>query len=221
MVQTPDNKRLMRIMTEEHKNKIRQSNLGKKRSKETRLRMSLSRIGKKLSESQKSKLKGRIPWNKGKINVYSKEALERMSKARIGVKPIHKENCDCHLCGGDRSYKVKPNKGNFKKGKEHPNWNGGISVENLRIRNIYRSELRRWRKNILIRDNFTCCMCHKIGGKLFSHHIKRFIDNIELRLDVDNGITLCEPCHILTLKKETMFEEYFYSLLYFNGEGIS
>jgi hypothetical protein len=35
--------------------------------------------GKKISEETRKKLKGRIPWNKGKKNVYSKETKEKMS----------------------------------------------------------------------------------------------------------------------------------------------
>ena len=36
------------------------------------------------SEEFKEKLKGRTPWNKGKINIYSKETIKRMSESAIG-----------------------------------------------------------------------------------------------------------------------------------------
>lgn len=166
-----------------------------------------------------------VPWNKGKSNVYSKESLEKMSKARIGVKPIHKKDCTCHLCGGHSPSWNKGlayNKGHrFKPGELSPSWKGGISKINERERSKYSQELRKWRRSILIRDNFSCCMCHQIGGKLFAHHIKRFIDRIELRTDINNGITLCEDCHNCTIQRETIFEEYFYDMLYFKGDGLS
>ena len=44
---------------------------------------------------------------------------------------------------------------------------------------------------------------------LNAHHIKRFIDNENLRFDIDNGITLCEDCHKLTYGKENDFEKQF------------
>jgi len=39
----------------------------------------------KLKEETKEKMRGRIPWNKGKTNVYSKTTLEKMSKAHKGI----------------------------------------------------------------------------------------------------------------------------------------
>lgn len=56
-------------------------------------------------------------------------------------------------------------------------------------------EYRRWRQCVLERDNYTCQMCGKQGGKLNVHHIERYRNNIERRTDVSNGITLCEKCH--------------------------
>jgi 5-methylcytosine-specific restriction endonuclease McrA len=44
-------------------------------------------------------------------------------------------------------------------------------------------------------------MCGKTGGKLHAHHIKEFSKHPELRIDVSNGITYCEECHIEFHKK--------------------
>ena len=52
-----------------------------------------------------------------------------------------------------------------------------------------------WRKAVFERDGYTCQMCGEYGGKLNAHHIERFVDSPEKRLDVENGITLCEDCH--------------------------
>ena len=52
-----------------------------------------------------------------------------------------------------------------------------------------------WRKQVFERDEYTCQICGKRGGKLNAHHKVRFADCPEKRLDIDNGITLCESCH--------------------------
>ena len=66
-----------------------------------------------------------------------------------------------------------------------------------------------WREDVLKRDDYTCQICGKRGGKLQVDHIKPFIEIIlknkisnydeavrcnEL-WDIENGRTLCLPCH--------------------------
>lgn len=54
---------------------------------------------------------------------------------------------------------------------------------------------RVWRKDVYIKDNYTCQKCGKRGGDLNAHHIKSFSKFEELRLSVANGSTLCNKCH--------------------------
>lgn len=75
-------------------------------------------------------------------------------------------------------------------------WKGGISPINKRIRRS--AEYRIWRERVFERDNFTCQFCNVRGVKLNADHIKPFADYPELRFELDNGRTLCEPCHIKT-----------------------
>ncbi len=56
-------------------------------------------------------------------------------------------------------------------------------------------QYKEWRVAVFSRDNYTCQICGKRGGKLNAHHISRYSRDIEHRTDVDNGITLCESCH--------------------------
>lgn len=56
-------------------------------------------------------------------------------------------------------------------------------------------EYKRFREKVLRRDGYTCQRCGKTGGNLHVHHIKRFVDTPELRLEPRNGITLCDRCH--------------------------
>ncbi len=82
-------------------------------------------------------------------------------------------------------------------GANHWNWKGGIA------KNRHRGEKYiEWRIKIFQRDNWTCCSCHLVGGKLNAHHIKSWKDYPKLRFDIDNGITCCEKCHKLVHAKD-------------------
>jgi hypothetical protein len=80
-------------------------------------------------------------------------------------------------------------------GENNPNWKGGVTPKNTRLRNI--PEAREWRIQVFKRDNYTCQGdgCGQYGGKLQAHHIRAWSTNPELRLDTSNGITLCVECH--------------------------
>ncbi len=86
--------------------------------------------------------------------------------------------------------KVKPKE---MQGKNNPNWKGGITPLNRKLRNslMYAN----WRQNVFLRDNHRCQRCYKYGGYLEAHHIKSFAEHPELRFDLSNGITLCTDCH--------------------------
>ena len=79
-------------------------------------------------------------------------------------------------------------------GEKHHNWKGGITPENLKIRASLEYQL--WRTAVFTRDDFTCQECgDDKGGNLHAHHIKPFAYFPELRLVIDNGVTLCRECH--------------------------
>lgn len=80
-------------------------------------------------------------------------------------------------------------------GANNPAWKGGVSDKNSLIRNS--SSMVIWRKAVFERDKYSCQKCgDDRGGNLRAHHIKNFATNESLRTDVNNGITLCENCHI-------------------------
>ena len=74
-----------------------------------------------------------------------------------------------------------------------------VPEERSAIRNS--GDYRAWRATVYERDNYTCQSCGQIGGRLNAHHIKSFARHPDLRLDVRNGITLCEKCHKLAHKR--------------------
>lgn len=83
-----------------------------------------------------------------------------------------------------------------KMGSNSPFWRGGVSKEHKRIRETL--EYRLWRESVFTRDKWTCVWCGQVGGKLNADHIKPFAYYPELRFAIDNGRTLCEPCHRTT-----------------------
>lgn len=64
------------------------------------------------------------------------------------------------------------------------------------------SEYAEWRKKVFERDEYTCQVCGKVGGKLNAHHIREYARYPYLRYEVSNGITLCEKCHKKVHRKE-------------------
>lgn len=80
------------------------------------------------------------------------------------------------------------------RGKNNPNYNHSLSVEERRDSRKY-LEYNNWRECVHKKYNFTCQSCRIRGGKLVAHHIESYSENKDLRLDVNNGITLCYKCH--------------------------
>jgi hypothetical protein len=93
------------------------------------------------------------------------------------------------------------------RGDGNPNWRGGSTALLPKIRNL--SEYRVWRAAVFTRDDFTCQHCNRRGCKIDADHRIPFsaivhehgITTVEAAVacsalwDVDNGRTLCRPCH--------------------------
>lgn len=72
--------------------------------------------------------------------------------------------------------------------------------------------LDKWSKYIRIRDKFLCYMCVEpnIPRRLLqAHHIDKKHDFPDLAIDLDNGITLCQKCHLAIVHStETNHHKY-------------
>ncbi len=82
-------------------------------------------------------------------------------------------------------------------GVKHHMWKGGITPINNKIRTS--AQMRAWRLGVFKRDGFKCTSCGYDKGKILqAHHIKPFSSYPKLRFLLDNGTTLCKPCHMQT-----------------------
>jgi hypothetical protein len=79
-------------------------------------------------------------------------------------------------------------------GSNNWNWNWDLTNEERIVQRKY-TEYNIWRRLIFERDNYKCKSCNKTGGKLNAHHIYSYSIYPSLRLNIDNGITLCKQCH--------------------------
>ena len=115
--------------------------------------------------------KGISPWNKGMKNWRPEYRHSQSTKDKIRV---------------------------ANSGENAPNWKGGRSsiVERLRRSSLFAE----WRNKVFQRDAYTCQSCgdrstagHRVI--LHPHHKVPVSVDISLIYAVDNGITLCKPCH--------------------------
>jgi len=80
-------------------------------------------------------------------------------------------------------------------GEKHPKWKGGNS--RYYKTGYYSTEYKNWRMEVFKRDGFKCKHCGGMGY-ITAHHIKSFAHYPDLRFEITNGLTLCEPCHSKT-----------------------
>lgn len=61
-------------------------------------------------------------------------------------------------------------------------------------RHYLSSDHQAWAASVKRRDGFACRSCGMLGGRLIADHVIE-IDDGGAPLDVNNGMTLCLPCH--------------------------
>lgn len=79
-------------------------------------------------------------------------------------------------------------------GQDNPCWKGGAREQ--RKREMIGYKYKDWRNAVFSRDNWTCQMCGKRGVYLEADHIQPWCAFPDLRYEVDNGRTVCRPCHM-------------------------
>lgn len=119
---------------------------------------------------------------------YCKECRSKKEKIIGNCKTCKKEI----LSHKSRIRKFCSQKCYDRSGENNTNYVDGRTPENKRQRNS--KQYSEWRTSVFKRDNYKCVWCGSVGD-LNADHIKPFSKFPELRLDIDNGRTLCIPCH--------------------------
>ena len=144
-------------------------------------------IYKRTSQKHKEMIRLMGLANKGKKRgPHSEETKEKMRQKAIGRKP---------------SIETRLKMGLSRRGNKHCNWKGGVTKEYQIIRGSI--EYKLWRETVFKRDKWTCVWCgYRSKGSaptdIHADHIKPFALYPELRFCIDNGRTLCIPCHKTT-----------------------
>lgn len=158
--------------------------------------------------------KGSIPWNKGKIcpsisaGLMGHVGLYKGEKRPEWVAEKIRQNRKYRNHSEETKAKIKLN---AVRGDEHPRWRGGKTTVIKQIRDSIRNS--HWRWSVFKRDNYKCVEClssrnlqvdhivplsailnqirQEFGDKLL---FKKAMEN-DLLWDINNGRTLCVPCH--------------------------
>lgn len=114
-----------------------------------------------------------------------------------------------------------------RSGENHYNWLDGITPFHSQIRSWLEKKIN-WRFQVFVRDKYTCQKCgDSQGGNLNAHHLIPLSDIIEyfnittieeaktclLLFDINNGITLCEDCHVWVRSNKNINREFLSEIL--------
>lgn len=199
-----------RLLSEETRRKMSLAAVGRKTPPEIRLKLSVAKMGEKnhrfgkpVSVETRQKiseaLRGRPSPNRGRK--ITEETRVRLVLAQRNRKPVSQETRAKQSLarrGKRHSLEFRRKGSEAKKGEKNPAWRGGVSSENNRVRHSL--DYRLWREAVFRRDGHSCVLCGVKSAKgktvvLNADHIKPFAYFPELRFDISNGRTLCEPCH--------------------------
>lgn len=165
--------------------------------------------------------RGKPTWNKGLKNVYT---LSEQHKINIGLGVQNNSNIKKTQFKKGYKWNEKSKKKRIqtikktgvlsgkrngmygRNGDKNPNWKGGISYWRKQYYNSI--PYMEWQKEVFKRDNYKCQICgdSKKGDKIIhAHHIKSFAEYPKLRLEINNGMTLCNVCHSKVHSKDFQF----------------
>lgn len=126
------------------------------------------------------------------VTCNTEKPLEEFYKRKDGFIEIRCKKCHLDKYSPNRG---KSNLGRYKK--------GNIPFTRKEVDGRQSLRAKQWCKDIKMRDNYVCTICGSIK-MLHAHHIKDWYKYPELRFELSNGITLCNPCHARLHGKECL-----------------
>ncbi len=130
-------------------------------------------------------------------NHWSTKGIESPFKGRVQTteaKELSRAAAKAHMDNmTNEEFELHRIKASLQNGRTLETFRGFTSPENTMIRQS--PEGKAWTKEILAKADFTCFKCNTRGGSLHAHHKNGFNSFPEQRLDVNNGVCLCETCH--------------------------
>lgn len=137
--------------------------------------------------------------NKHQGQIYSMENHPRYSQVEYNcdncgkgcsMKRSHYETREHHFCSskcmGEWYSKNRI-------GENHPRWNFDLTEEERSDDRKY-PEYYEWHNEVFKRDNYTCIISG-VKGAIVAHHLYSYDKNIELRTDINNGVTISVELH--------------------------
>lgn len=168
-------------LSPETREKLRVAATGKRHSAKTRAKISAARIGKHHSPEARAKMTGRR---------HSAESRARISAEKTGKKHPHHW---WKFASEEKKAKfAKKFSGSASRLYVDGRWRERASERQAAFKT---SAYKEWRRAVFSRDNYTCVLCGSVGGELHADHIQSWRLYPDLRYSVDNGRTLCAPCH--------------------------
>ena len=146
--------------------------------------------------------KSHTPWNKG----LSKETHPQLSNSGVltGHIPWNKGKTVLEITG-----------------ENHPRWIiDRTQLAKLKNGNEYRNSPlhKEWSRNVKNRDDWKCRVANQnCSGRMEAHHILSWSDHLELRYEVNNGITLCHAHHPRARAEEVRLAPEFQELVSSKG----
>lgn len=137
------------------------------------------------------------------VQYYQERGFELLEDVYVGTKIPMKYKCSCEreYIKSFNEFQSHPlckscSENKRPKGENHHGWNPNLSNED-RLKSRKYPAYKEWRIAVYERDKYTCQCCgDNKGHNLQAHHILNHSEYKDLRLDLDNGITLCDTCHV-------------------------
>ena|SRR3990167_7961523 len=215
-------------LSEEHKKKIRESNIKSgtllkighvpwnkgKKCPEISQRMMGNKflLGRKLTEEHKRNMSLSRKGIK-----FTEEHKAKLKLAKIGHIPWNKgkkgiseetrQRLVVSHSGHKQSKETIEKRMKNMRGENNWRWikDRTEKLERHQLKNS--QEWKNWRMNVFERDKYTCQECGDSGVYIEPHHIVPIrVDKTKV-FELTNGITLCRPCHQRTIWKEESFIE--------------